>query len=198
MKIETLKPGKKPVGWSAARKHLSTLDNAALIALVKEMYDAAAWNRDFIHARCRTSTGGGEVLERYRKKIIKQFFSSSLSGVGPLKLGEARKAIRDYRKATGSVPGTAELLMTYVENGVEFTKQYGDIDARFYDSVESVLKELSILLRGDARELYPQFSDRLARVEELSDCVGWGFHDYISDVVGRLDDELGSPKTEGV
>jgi hypothetical protein len=43
------------------------------------------------------------------------------SEFGKLKLAEAHKAIRDYWKATGSIPGTAELLMTYVENGVRFT-----------------------------------------------------------------------------
>lgn len=67
------------------------------------------------------------MLETYRSKIVEQFFPKR--GVGKLKLGEARKAIRDYRKATGNIPGTAELLMTYVENGAEFTHQYGATSA---------------------------------------------------------------------
>ena len=66
------------------------------------------------------------MLEKYRSKIVDQFFPAR--GEGKLKLGEARKAIRDYRKATGDIPGTAELLMTYVENGTKFTHDYGDID----------------------------------------------------------------------
>ena len=193
MSGETEQPTKKPGGWSAARQHLATWDKPALIALLKDLYDAAAGNRDFIQARCQTSDGGGEVLEKYRQKIIRQFFSKSAIGLGPLKLGEARKAIRDYRKATKNIPGTAELLMTYVENGAEFTNQYGDIDERFYSSVESALKELSALLRGAGRELYPQFSERLAKVEQMTDGIGWGFHDFVADVVGQLEDELGEP-----
>ncbi|MEI7774877.1 MAG: hypothetical protein WCK17_08880, partial [Verrucomicrobiota bacterium] len=136
-------------------------------------------------------TDSGEVLEKYRHKVSGQFFSKKAHGMGDLKLGEARKAIRDYKKATGNIPGTAELLMTYVESGTEFTCQYGDIGERFYSSVESALDELATLLRSEARELYPQFSDRLPNVEQKSDCVGWGFHDFIADVVGRLKDELG-------
>jgi len=119
---------------------------------VKDLYDAAAGNRDFIHARCQAEDGGGVVLETYRSKIVEQFFPKR--GFGKLNLAEARKAIRDYRKATGSIPGTAELLMSYVENGVRFTHEYGDIDGRFYSSVESALDELAALLRGDARHLY--------------------------------------------
>jgi hypothetical protein len=57
--------------------------------------------------------------------------------------------------------------------------------------VESVLTELADLLRGDARQIYPQFRDRLAEVEQASDGMGWGFHDFIAEVVWQLEDELG-------
>jgi len=191
MPDETNKPTQKPGGWSAARKHIATWDKPALLALVKDLYDAAAGNRDFIHARCQAKDGGGEVLETYRSKIVEQFFPRR--GFGKLKLAEARKAIRDYRKATGNIPGTAELLMTYVENGAEFTQQFGGIDERFYNSMESALNELAVLLRGHAREMYPQFRERLAKVEQMTDGIGWGFHDFIADLVGRLEDELGEP-----
>ena len=124
MPEETHKPKKQPGGWSAARQHLATWDKPALLALMKDLYAAAAENRDFIQARCQAEDGSGEVLEKYRQKVIGQFFSNKAHGMGDLKLGEARKAIRDYKKATGNIPGTAELLMTYVESGVEFTHQY--------------------------------------------------------------------------
>ena len=193
MPDETTKPTRKPGGWSAVRQHLTTWDRPALLALVKDLYEAAAVNRDFIQARCQADESGGEVLEKYRGKIVEQFFPAR--GFGKLKLGEARKAIRDYRKATGNLPGTAELLMTYVENGTSFTREYGDIDERFYRSVESALEELAGLLRGEARELYPSLSGRLASVEQMSDSIGWGFHDFVADVVGRLEEELGGPET---
>jgi hypothetical protein len=35
------------------------------------------------------------------------------------------------------------------------------------------------------------FSDRLARVEQMADSIGWGFCDYVADVVGQLELELG-------
>jgi hypothetical protein len=184
MKNTTRKPG----GWSAVRRQLATWEQPALLALVKDLYETAAGNRDFIQARCQTAEGG-DALEKYRKKIVEQFFPAR--GFGKLKLGEARKAIRDYRKATGNIPGTAELLMTYVENGTRFTHEYGDVDERFYDSVESALDELAALLHSEAREMYPQFRNRLARVEQMTDGIGWGFHDFVGDVVGQLEEDLG-------
>jgi hypothetical protein len=185
------KPNSKTLGgWSPVRQHLATWSQAALLALVKDLYDTAAENRDFIQARCQAEAGGGEVLEKYRRKIVEQFFPAR--GEGKLKLGEARKAIRDYRKASGNLPGTAELLMTYVENGAKFTREYGDIDERFYSSIESALDELAALLQGEARELYPKFRDRLASMEQMTDGIGWGFHDFVAGVVGQLEEEVGT------
>jgi len=180
---------KKPSGWSAVRQQLATWEKPALLALVKDLYEVSAENRDFIHARSKAGECGGEPLEKYRGKIVEQFFPAR--GDGKLKLGEARKAIRDYRKATGNIPGTAELLMTYVENGTRFTHEFGDIDEQFYSSMELALDELAALLRGEARGIYPQFRDRLARVEQMTDGIGWGFHDFVGDVVGQLEEELG-------
>jgi len=179
---------KKPAGWGAIRQHFATWEKPALLALVKDLYEAGAENRDFLLARCQAEESRGTALESYRKKIVEQFFPAR--GEAKLKLGEARKAIRDYRKATGNIPGTAELLMTHVEKGAEFTNEYGDIDERFYSSIESALDELAALLRSEAG-LYPQFADRLASVEQLTDGIGWGFHDFITDVVVGLEDELG-------
>jgi hypothetical protein len=186
---ESRKPSRKPGGWSAVRPRLLTWEKSALLDLVKELYDAAAENRDFIEARCQPEDGGA-VLERYRRKIVEQFFPAR--GEGKLKLGEA-KAIRDYRRATRDVAGTAELLMAYVENGTRFTHEYGDIDERFYSSVESALEELAALLGGEARDIFPQFSGRFAEVERMSDGIGWGFQDFVADVVRPLEMDLGRP-----
>jgi hypothetical protein len=51
--------------------------------------------------------------------------------------------------------------------------------------VESVLDELAELLYNKARELYPQFATRLAEVKQMASGIGWGFGDYVSDVVER-------------
>jgi hypothetical protein len=186
------KPTKKPDGWKAVRQQLTTWDRPALLALVKDLYDATAANRDFIQARCQPDESGGEVLEKYRRKIEEQFFPAR--GFGKLKLGEARKAILDYRKATGNLPGTTELLMTYVENGTRFTREYGDIDERFYNSLESALQELASLLRAEARDLYPQVRERLAQIGQMADGIGWGYGDFVTDLVYRLEEELGNPQ----
>jgi len=58
MPDKTKESKKKPDGWSAVRKHLATWDKVALIGLVKDIYEAAGANRDFIQARCNAEEGG--------------------------------------------------------------------------------------------------------------------------------------------
>ena len=61
---------KKPRGWSAVRQQLATWEKPALLALLKDLYEAAGGNRDFIHAHCQAGECSGEVLEKYRGKIV--------------------------------------------------------------------------------------------------------------------------------
>jgi hypothetical protein len=180
---------KKSGCWTKASEYLGGLSKPNLLALVKDLYDLTPANRAFINARCQSEGDDGATLEAYRNKIVEQFYPKR--GEGKLKLGEARKAIRDYRKATGDIPGTAELLMTYVENGVRFTCEYGDIDERFYNSVESALNEISSLLRKKASNLYSQFRERLETIGHETEGIGWGFGDAVANVVWELKEELG-------
>jgi hypothetical protein len=176
--------------WIAIRKHLKDLDPETLLSLIKDLHDFSPGNRDFLQARIFAGEGGGAALESYCKRVIEPFYPPR--GVGKLKLGEARKAIREYRKATSDIRGTVELLMIYVENGTRFTRQYGDIDARFYSSLESALDELAALLRDQARDSYHDLSERLSSLALSARYIGWGFGDHIIGVVSDLKDELSS------
>jgi hypothetical protein len=179
---------KKFTGWSAIRRHLSAQSKATLLALVKDLFDASSSNRTFLHARVQVEAGDGTALEKYRNTIIEQFYPSR--GYGKLKLAEARKAIRDYRKATGDVTGTVDLMLTYVEYGTRFTCDFGDINEAYYNSLESVLGEMTQLLSKDQPTLYPQFQKRILQLETHADHIGWGYGDALRDHVRLLEANL--------
>ena len=161
---------KKTTGWQNIHRQLDDWSKPALVTLVKDLYDASPDNRDFLLARFQADEDIGAALEKYRHKIVEQFFPAH--GDGKLKLAEARKAIRDYRKATGNLTGTIDLMLTYVENGTEFTHEFGDINESFYNSLESVLTEMAQLLMREGTELYPRFRERIRRLATLADGIG--------------------------
>lgn len=179
---------KKPSGWPSIRRRLNAQSKPTLLALVKDLYGASSSNHDFLHARVQAEAGDGTAVERYRRTIIEQFYPSR--GFGKLKLAEARKAIRECRRATGNLAGTIDLMLTYVENGTQFTREFGDINEASYNSLESVLQEMTQLVRKEDPALYPQFRERIRRLEDHADHIGWGYGDYLRDQVGLLETEL--------
>ncbi|MGD7654007.1 MAG: hypothetical protein ACQCXQ_12380 [Verrucomicrobiales bacterium] len=189
MPDDTRRPTRKPSGWSAVKKHTKDWTPAQLTALIKDLYDRSADNRTFLEARVQADGSGGAALETYRQRIVEQFYPKR--GFGKLKLGEARKAIRDYKKATGNVEGTIELLLTYVENGNDFTCDFGDINGPFYDSLCSVMNELAAVLKAEGQATYAKVQERLDQVAGKADGIGWGYGDHINEVVEELEAELG-------
>lgn len=87
-------------------------------------------------------------------------------------------------------------MLTYVENGTEFTCEFGDIDEPYYDSLESVLDEMVKLLRKEGRDLYPRFQTRIQSLKRYAGKIGWGYGDYLGDQVYLLETQLGSPEGE--
>ena len=175
-------------GWRQIRMQLEQRPRPALVALLKDLYETSAHNRDFLHARFEAGQDVSPVLEKYRRRIVDVFFPRR-GQMGKPRLTEARKAIRDYRKSTGNVAGAIELMLTYVESGTKFTLEYGDVDEAFYRSLASVCNEMVAVLLKDGAELYPRFRTRIQQLSHHADRVGWGYGDYLRETVRSIEME---------
>ena len=174
--------------WAAIRQHLKGWKPDALIALIKDLHDSSATNRDFLHARVTAAQGGDASFASYRKRVIEPFYPAR--GEAKMKLGEARKAIREYRKATGNLPGTIELLLVFCETGTEFTNEFGDINGRFYDSLAKALEDLCKLVKAQGLTAWEAISGRLDKLADAADGIGWGYCDDVRLTVDDLREEF--------
>ena len=117
------------------------------------------------------------VLQKYKEIIEHEFFPISERKDPPARLSVARKAITDYKKLTGSDVNIADIMVYYVETGVRFTNEYGDIDEAFYISMESMYeKALKFIVD---KKLTDIFNERLLAIVNDTDGIGWGFHDQL-------------------
>jgi len=71
-------------------------------------------------------------------------------------------------------------LLYYVECGVEFTNDFGDINENFYISIENAY-ETSLKLIDEERIL-SKFKNRVFKVVNETRNIGWGFHDCLCEV----------------
>ncbi len=173
---------KKP-SWSQVKAILAQQEPKEVLKLVGDLYRLSKDNRVFIESRF---LAGEDALEHY-KQVIAQAVYPDIERGKPIRLSVGKKAISDYRKATGDDLGVLELMVHYLEQGNDFTAEYGDIDAQFYTSLESMLDQILELLTDQNMHVKNQYVPRLEQVVSRAKGIGWGYYDYISD---RLEEFL--------
>ncbi len=180
-------PAMKPVKLTAAKlkKHLQGLAQSELIEMITECYKLSKDTEQYLTVKVLGEEAIASILEVYRKKIMDEFFPAR--GFGKLRLAEAKKAIREFEKITQSKSYSLELKMFYVETGVEFTNTYGDIDERFYESMEKMYESvIESINKEETDQLFQEYQQRLYAVVQNTLGMGWGFHDQLAYLYGEL------------
>ena len=119
-----------------------------------------------------------EIIQKYKAILEEQFCPAR--GFPELKYSIARKAISDFKKVCCDPCAIIDLQLTYVEYGVKCTLQYGDIDERFYSSMESMFR--ASLEDMKEHGLLNMFETRCEEVQEKTSDIGWGFGDCVTDL----------------
>ena len=169
------------------KENLKDFTQKELTALIIEISKSCPQAKEFLTLRFLKNTD--EVVQKYKKKIENEFYPSR--GYGRLNLREAKKAISDFKKICSDKTHHIDLLLYYVENCVDFTSDYGDINESFYNSAESVFEQAVKVINATDKAVYEQFKQRINHIVDKA-IDGWGFKDsldYIRDEIDWFDDE---------
>jgi len=71
-------------------------------------------------------------------------------------------------------------MLFYVETGVKFTAEYGDMNEAFYNSMDSTYANALKIINKEG--LTDKFKLRAFQVLEVTRNMGWGFHDSLSAI----------------
>ncbi|MDY6865854.1 MAG: DUF6155 family protein [Halobacteriota archaeon] len=170
------------------KRRLENMSKSELVALMQELVRLGKDNRAYVEAKLAGPSEIKEVIEYYKKIVEDEFFPKR--GIGKIRLRTAKKAISDFKKANGDIGGVIDLMIYYVENGTRFTNEYGDIDERFYSSMESMFGNVTDSLNriGD-KELTKRFRPRLKKIVDDAKGIGWGYYDSLSYMLDELEGE---------
>lgn len=116
-------------------------------------------------------------MEKYKAVIGKEF--NPPHGLPKARLSVAQKAVSDFKKISNSPVDLADLMLAYVEAGVGFTMEFGDIDEPFYISMETMFEKAAVHITK--YKLHDQFEDRCRQIVRDTSGIGWGFHDTLSE-----------------
>ena len=165
---------------TSVKAYLSQQPPEQLIADLLELFTKFPVVRGYYQAKLHPRNEE-RLLEKYKAAIRQEFFPER--GTAQARRSVAKQAIAEYKSVSGDPAGMADLMLFFVEMGVEFTNAYGDMDEPFYNSMASMFyKALQHLVTCGLRE---RFNERCRAIAHGAAGCGWGFHDTLTELYYR-------------
>ena len=169
--------------WAEAKARLETFDRKGLVSLIHDLYEASPANRRFLDSRLLSPSA---AIEEYRRLVA--------DAICPDPLSRRRISVRDtcavitaYRRATGNLTGTVDLMLTFVEAGTEQAADLGYGDDDYFDALANKLKAIEKAFDELPATVRATAVARLTRVRARGMNIGWGYGDLLDDEVRKLE-----------
>jgi hypothetical protein len=154
------------------KSELAKLDKKTLIELIADLCKKNKSAQEYFTFYIKPDEEG--LFEKYRVKVYETFYPKRGFGYN---LKQGKQYISDFKKLGPSDGSLADLMLFYVETGVEFTNDFGDINETFYSSLHSTFAAALKIMQKEA--LLDQFKQRSIKILNDTEDMGWGFHDAL-------------------
>lgn len=169
------------------KKELCKLTNKELVDIICRLCKSSKEASSQVNLILGNDSFVDEELEEAKKKVRNQFFTKR--GFGRLNLTKAKSDITAFKKVCNDPAKVIDLQLYYVECGIEFTNELGDISDSFYNSMvgmyETVIKSL---IKTEDVELMKRFRPRLQQAVHDTGGIGWGFHDDLCYTFSEIEE----------
>lgn len=157
------------------RNELAKLDKKALVEILCDLYKKHKPVQEYLEFYTKSDEGG--LSEKYRARVYEAFYPKRGFGYN---LKQGKQSISDLKKLGPSAELLADIMLFYVETGVEFTNDYGDMNETFYNSMESTFASTLKLIYNE--RLTDLFKPRALKILKDTQDMGWRFHDNLCDI----------------
>ena len=176
----------KQPSWKGIKPVLAEFSSIQLRGILQDLYQFSAENKAFFHSRFLRGQAGNDYLDPYKARIRKAVCPKEPWKQDP-QLSAGRKAISEFKKASGDLCDTLTLMLYYVKCGNDFTLEFGDIDAPFYDSMESMFSRIiKMLIKHKDEALVAAFMPKLEVEFKRVEWMGWGYGGALREWLGDL------------
>lgn len=168
--------------WSAVKVRLEVFDRQALVRLIEDLYRASSANRRFLEARLVPESAG---VEAYRRIVATAIYPDPFSKRA-ISIRDAAAAIIEYKRSTGDLAGTVDLMLTFVEAGTEQAADLGYGDDAYFDALVSRLKAVAHAFDDLPEAARNNTIVRLEHIRSRARHVGWGYGDFVDEIATTL------------
>jgi hypothetical protein len=170
--------GKGSSRWGNVKAQIEGCDRAGLVGIIRDLYEANAANRRFLHARFVSEAS---ARDEYRSLVRDAVYPAPLSQ-RPIRLRDATAAITEYKRSTGDLGGTVDLMLEFVEAGTEQAADLAYGNEAYFAALErkvnEVVRSLGALPDADRADA----EARLIELGRYREQIGWGYGDFLGDV----------------
>jgi hypothetical protein len=173
---------KRSATWAQVKGGLDGMDRAGLLGVIQNLYESAEANRRFLHARF---VPAALALEEYRRLVRTAVFPDPFSQ-RPIRLRDATATITEYKRATGDLAGTVDLMLEFIEAGTEQAADLGYGEDAYFAALERKVREVVQSLDALAEADRDAATARLLKLGEYQGTIGWGYCDFLGDVAASV------------
>ena len=171
--------------WEEVKAELASFDRAALLAVLQDLYAASESNRAFLHARFGL---GQDPLQPY-KKIIDRWLWPDVFRGEETSVSKAKRAISNYKKASGDSEKLAELMVYYCEQAAGFCRDVDRQDAAYCDALVRMFEQAlrtTTGLAANSGTIRNRLLGTLDHVRSIGRQLGYGVGDNMDVLFAEL------------
>lgn len=178
---------KSKLSWADVKTQLAAFDRAGLLGLVQDLYAANKDNQAFLHTRLHL---GGDVLKPYKATIARWLWPDVFKNQDS-SVAKAKKAIADYRQASGTAEGLAELMVFYCEQAAGFSASVALDDEGYLGALVRMFGQALAGIATLPPENRSALRARLDAVRSACDGMGYGVGGDMDELLaGHLADQV--------
>jgi len=181
---------KNPATWATVKASLDSIDRPGLLGVIRDLYEASTLNRRFLHARF---VQAAPVIEEYRRLVRSALFPDPFSH-RPIRLRDGTAAISEYKRATGDLAGTVDLMLEFVEAGTEQAADLGYGEDGYFAALERKVKEIVQSMDALPEVARQAAIARVIKLGEYQDVIGWGYGDFLGDMAAEMQAREDAPR----
>ena len=146
------------------KKLLSTLTKEEIIDTILELYDARKEAKEYLDFYLNPNEEA--KLEEYKQIIYNEFYPKR--GKPKTRFSVCKKAISEFTKLKPHPSSIADLMLFFIETGVHYTVEYGDMWEQYYTTLENnFAKTLKFMHKnGYIKDFQPRIEQMLKDSED--------------------------------
>ena len=184
---------KSVIPLSEVKRRLKEKTVKELIKIISECYKVSNESRFYISTELIENKQETEnIINELREELSIAFWGKKKTLPPPVpNLRKAKKTVSDLKKVTDNPEIIIQFMLGYIDHGIMYSCEYGDMWEQYYDSIENMFQHMTKMIvehneQINVWRIIKETEDVIWKSSEF----GWGLYDNLTDWTEELKEKL--------